>query len=317
MAISLCCFLSERLALNKTAIVRPAACYRYEDMLRDIAALRQHYPLDIRAESIGLSREGRPIMAITVGRANAAQHVLIQAGIHGREHMTALLAMMQAERLLRCGMPNDFLFHFIPMANPDGIAISQRGASQTVQSIYQSDRAAGHASGLTATEYVRAWKANAAGVDLNRNFPAEWQRIHTRAAPSSEGYRGPQPQSEPETRALIAYTLRFPFGATISYHATGSEIFYEFGPNSPANEASLSLARAVNACTRYELLPDSGNSFGGYKDWAIQQQQIPSLTIEVGKGPTPLPLREYRPIWNRNKNVPYAIAVWIAHGQPP
>ena len=52
------------------------------------------------------------------------------------------------------------------------------------------------AAGLTEPgeeAYARTWKANAAGVDLNRNFDAGWELLDGRSAPSAEGWRGSAP----------------------------------------------------------------------------------------------------------------------------
>ncbi len=88
-------------------------------------------------------------------------------------------------------------------------------------------------------------------------------------------------------------------------------IYYNFGPNSPANDGGYALAQAVNKYTRYQLEPDDGTSFGGYKDWAIEKKHIPSLTIEVGKGKSPVHSTQFPQIWRENKNVPYAVAEWV------
>lgn len=125
-------------------------------------------------------------------------------------------------------------------------------------------------------------QANARGVDLNRNFDALWENIDTTQAPSFMNYRGEAPESEPETQALVAYTDRYAFDATLSYHATGSAIYWEFGEDPAVNAASMHLAEAIKEVSAYEPLGDSGDSFGGYKDWAMLQRKIPSVTIEVG-----------------------------------
>lgn len=311
MSMIFCAALNTQVVPNRRFIVQPIENYTYAQLCEDLEALQTRYPDTLRVGSAGASREGRELFAAVAGAPGAKRHVLIQGSIHGREHMTALLAMMQLERLLYCGVPQGFNFHILPMTNPDGVSISQTGTGPfMVEAIYHSDVDAGYAR-PPKREALRDWKANAAGVDLNRNFDAGWERIDTRPAPSGANYRGPTPLSEPETRALVAYTQRFHFDVTLSYHATGSEIYFEYGANSPVNEAGLSLARAVNRCLRYALRPDSGVSSGGYKDWAIEKRGIPSLTIEIGKGDTPLSLREYRDIYTKNKDVPRAVAKWV------
>ena len=41
----------------------------------------------------------------------------------------------------------------------------------------------------------------------------------------------------------------------------------------------------------------------GYKDWALLKMKIPSVTIEIGKGESPLLENEFPEIWEKNKNV--------------
>ena len=41
----------------------------------------------------------------------------------------------------------------------------------------------------------------------------------------------------------------------------------------------------------------------GYKDWAICEKNIPSLTIEIGKETSPVPFEQYTDIWKRNQYV--------------
>ncbi len=311
MTILLCTAIGAGLTPYGRNITQITDTYTYAQLREDLTALQLRYPDTLRVGYAGTSREGRELYAAVAGKPGARYHILIHASIHAREHMGSLLVMMQLERLLQTGVPRECNIHVLPMINPDGVHISQTGTGDSLaDAIYRAD-VAGEYAKPPKRDALRVWKANAAGVDLNRNFDAGWAEVDTRPAPSGENYRGPRPESEPETRALVAYTERFPFGATISYHATGSEIFYEFGSNSPVNEVSLSLAKAVNRETGYTLAPDMGTSFGGFKDWAIEKRSIPSLTIEIGKGETPLALDEYADIWRRNKNVPRAAARWL------
>jgi len=298
--------------LQGTWIVQPRDPYTYLAMQQDMAALLAAYPDNMQLETIGTSRQGLPIPAAVIGEKDAPFQVLVQAALHGREHMTALIAMGQAEYLLQKGVPEGVCFRIVPMSNPDGAAISQTGQGGELQrKIRQADIAADHAAQEEGTSYYRLWKANAYGVDLNRNFDAGWEQIDTRPSPSREGFRGEAPFCEPESCALRDYTLLHLFSVTLSYHAMGSEIYYAFGSNSPTNETGRALGEAICRVTGYPLIPDSGTSFGGYKDWAIEALGIPSLTLELGSRPTPLPEEEFSSLWLRNRQVLFCVAEWL------
>ena len=135
------------------------------------------------------------------------------------------------------GAYGDICYHVIPMSNPDGVAIAQsRKLNSTQSAIYARDMAQGFTSD-DPEAYAALWKANALGIDLNRNFPAGWSEIDLRSEPSSQLYRGDAPFCAAETAALRDYTMRYPFDATISYHAAGSFIYYEYGNKESAISA--------------------------------------------------------------------------------
>ena len=98
---------------------------------------------------------------------------------------------------------------------------------------------------------------------------------------------------------------------TRSDHATGSVICYEYGDKQPVNSDSAALARAVKEVSGYGLEGNGGVDGAGYKDWAIDTLEIPSLTIEVGCQEAALAEREIYSIFVRNYRVLPAIARWL------
>ncbi len=289
------------------------AAYTYEQMLADMEALKTLFPELVTLDSIGRSELGLEIPVLRIGNENAEYHVLLQGAIHGREHMTAWLLMAMADYwlshdILSCG---EVCWHIIPMSNPDGVTISQSGTLNEIQEkIFESDLKLGYTESRVS-EYATLWKANGLGVDINRNFPAGWEAADAREEPSSQLYRGGEPFSSAEARALRDYTLAYNFDATISYHAQGSVIYYEYGESQPVNSESESLAKAVRNITGYPLEGSEGVDGAGYKDWAMEELGIPSLTIEVGCGDAPLEEREMYSIFARNQDVLPAIAQWL------
>ena len=293
--------------------VKPTAVYTYEQMNADLRDLEKQYPDQVTLEVVGTSELGQEIPVIRIGRVDAAYHVLIHGSIHGREHMTTWLLMALADYWLDKDLDSygDVCYHIIPMVNPDGVKISQRGRLTLAQAeLYQRELELG-LTALPMAKYAALWKANGLGVDLNYNFPAGWERIQGENMPASESYKGEKPFDAAETRLLRDYTLRYDFDVTLSYHASGSVIFYAYGSRQPVNEESLSLAHAVSKGTGYQLIGDLGNSHGGYKDWAMDELGIPSLTVEIGVEDAPLTEKELNSTFARNIRLLPAVARWL------
>ena len=293
--------------------VVPTNVYSYEQMMEDMDALRNQYPDEVTVSSIETTELGRDIPVIRLGDLNARYHVLLQGAIHGREHLTAWLLMATADYWLDHGILgySDVCYHMIPMTNPDGVIISQTGLLNDAQyEIYLSDKENGYTT-RSESSYAERWKANGEGIDINRNFPAGWELIHDRPGPSSQKYQGTKPFSAAEAVALRDYTLKFAFDATVSYHATGSLIYYSYGDQEPVNTKSKSLAKAVREISGYDLASSNGIDGAGYKDWVMEQLGIPSLTIEIGCEEAALAQREIYSIFARNYRVLPAVARWL------
>ena len=293
--------------------VAPTNVYTYEQMLSDMDALKTQYPDVVSVASIGSTELGRDIPVIRIGDLNARYHVLLQGAIHGREHLTAWLLMAMADYWLDHGILGygDVCYHIIPMTNPDGVIISQTGILNDDQhEIYLSDKQNGYTS-KSESSYANQWKANGEGIDINRNFSSGWELIDDRTGPSSQQYQGSKPFCAAEAIALRDYTLKYAFDATISYHATGSLIYYSYGDKEPVNTESKFLAKAVREISGYDLASSNGVDRAGYKDWVIEELEIPSLTIEIGCEEAALAEREIYSIFVRNYRVLPAIARWL------
>lgn len=298
-------------------VVSTTCEYTYNQLLQDISALHKRYPDLIRTEIIGVSEAGREIPVIKIGNPNGKHHVLMQGAIHGREHFTAWLLMAVAEySLVRNYLADsEVCYHIIPMTNPDGVTISQAGVLDEAQTaIYQNDLSAGY-TGSALQEYARQWKANALGIDLNRNFPSGWENSLEHEAPSSEKYRGAKPFAAAESRALRDYTLKYAFSATISFHSHGSVIYYQYGDKQPVNSLSYSLAQAVREVTGYIPTAHDGTTGAGYKDWAMDTLGIPSLTVEIGNYRTPLEQRDIYNTFYRCRELFPAIHRWLTENK--
>ena len=310
-------------------LVKVTEKYTYDQMSQDIQELASRYSSLMKVNTIGTTLDGRNLYEVVVGNINAEKHVLIHGGIHAREYMTPLLIMKQLEyslafygtasyegRLLS-DLFNKTAIHYVPMVNPDGVTISQSGIGgirseelrRTIQQCYQNDLAQGRTS-AALERYLNYWKANGRGVDLNQNFPADWDEVTSTDMPSYATYKGAAPLSEPESQALANLIQSRNWTATISYHSMGNIIYWDY-PGNTVSAQSQELANAVSAKTGYRLAGSSGH--GGFKDWLqIKENPIPSLTIEVGSVSCPMPVTEFTDVWNKNQEVWAVVLKWAA-----
>ena len=302
-------------AYMQTALdtVRLTDTYTYDEMIEDLIAFEQAYPDQVRLEIIGHSEWGTQIPVMRIGSENARRHVLLHGSIHGREHFTTWTLMAMVDYWLDRDLASygDVCYHIIPMVNPDGVSIAQSGVlPEALMEVYRADRQKGNTT-ASVTEYARQWKANGLGVDLNRNFPAGWETIDDRTGPSSEKYRGETPFSASETQALRDYTKRYNFAVTVSYHCTGSVVYYGYGNNKAVNNKSEALAYEMYKLTGYYMMPSTGVDAAGYKDWAIDSMKIPSVTVEIGGGTSPVAEREIFSIFVRTCDILPLLAKWV------
>ncbi len=303
--------------------------YTYGMLQEDIIALCTAYPDIVRFEILGQSADGRNIYQIIFGNPKAQRAAFIQASIHGREYMTTQLVMdMLAEYAANyhtgnfLGVPYEVLFeqmcfYIIPMSNPDGVTISQYGEVGILQAEnlamvrnafqWEPEKKSDYA------DYLAKWKANARGVDINRNFDAGWENLNQKIVPSAELYKGCVPESEPETQILAGAALQRRFDCVINYHARGELIYFDAAGNtaemSSCSQALAVIANQINGYRMVNCQDSSAVVLGGFGDWMMLKQGVPSITIEIGKGTCPLSQAEYPEIWNRNKEMWSRIAV--------
>lgn len=287
--------------------------YEYEMMEKDLEKLLYKHKGKIHIDSMGKSWDKREIYRIAVGRPDAARKILFTGAIHGREYITARLLIKQTEQFLESISKSgkdyeNTTVYVIPMVNPDGVALCHRGAEgirdkklrQEILKIKRQD-----AKKKADCEYFIRWKANARGVDLNRNFDAFWGKYESgNSSPSSEKYKGEYPESEIETKLLTNFTRKEKFSATVSYHSSGEVIYWDFGQRGELREKTEKMAKGVSYVTGYKIEDGWDQTDpAGYKDWAVLKMEIPSVTIEIGKGDSPLLQDEFPQIWEKNKHV--------------
>ncbi|WP_055108730.1 M14 family metallopeptidase [Paenibacillus ihumii] len=284
-------------------VVRVHEGYRYEDGIEQIGRLMARYDA-LRRVEIGTSVLGKSIAALVIG--NGPEHIHVNAAVHANEWITAPLLLRFMEELAAgqesgagpesSGCPGRELLDrltlwAVPMANPDGMNLSQDGLWPACP--YREQLLVWNGG----SDNFSGWKANIRGVDLNDQFPAGWEEERARRGsdgPASQDYGGSEPLCEPEAAALAGLTRRLRFSRVASLHTQGREIYWNYRELEPA--CSEALANRLASVSGYKAVKLTGSD-AGYKDWFISEFRRPGFTIEAGEGVNPLPAGQFETIY--------------------
>ena len=228
---------------------------------------------------IGTSMENRDIFAIEIGCGEKC--AVMAAAFHGLEYLTAAALMRFVHDFIQMQHYHQKIrVIFVPMVNPDGVEIALHGINPQLK--YHKDII----NHVGITEFTKVWQANASGVDINHNFNADWQSVLN--APSPTKYGGAYPESEPETRAVVSLLRETVPDLFIAFHSQGKEIYFDF--NGLENKLAKGNAEYIAKISGYKAATTEGTaSFGGAKDWYIQEYHKEAYTVELGTGKNPLP----------------------------
>jgi predicted deacylase len=188
---------------------------------------------------IGRSRQGRQLLATRYGFPTAPRTVVVIGLLHGDE--PAGLKVVAALRSLT--PPTDTQLWVVPSGNPDGLAAGRR--------------------------------TNAAGVDLNRNFPNSW----VYAGRGTSTYSGPKAASEPETAALVRFLSARRPALTVIFHQPlyGVDSYHA---KNPAWAQRLATAMGLPL----KSFSCGGTCHGTLTGWHNATLPGMGLTVEFGSG---------------------------------
>lgn len=280
----------------------------------NIEGLLARYPF-IANSVIGTSVMGRPLYTLRIGTGPV--RVYYSAAIHGNEWITTPVLMRFAEEYAQAyssggsiySVPAGELFsrvtlYITPMLNPDGVDLVT-GYINGGGYYMQAQQISRHYPDI---RFPDGWKANINGVDLNLQFPAEWERAreikYARGftSPAPRDFVGYAPLTEPEVQAAFDFTQNISPALILAYHTQGEIIYWKFADYEPPR--SLEIGETMSEASGYilELTPES-SGYAGYKDWFIQDFNRPGYTIECGTGVNPLPLSQFERIYYDNLGI--------------
>jgi len=270
--------------------------YTFERMQQDLNKLMEIYPF-ITLQSIGTSVMGKPIIEVQIGKGPTS--IQMNGSMHANEWITTpaimaylndyLLAVTNSEALNGIASFPLYVQHtlsIVPMVNPDGVNLVLDGLP--MQEPYRSEV---YKINDYSTDFS-GWKANIRGVDLNKQFPALWERDAVKGpqSPAPRDFSGTAPLTEPEAIAMVKLAEDRHFDILIAFHTQGQEIYWGFEGYEPP-ESEVIVTRMAQA-SGYEAIQNV-NSTAGYKDWFIMNFRKPGFTVELGLGENPLPIEQF------------------------
>ncbi|WP_409302938.1 M14 family zinc carboxypeptidase [Peribacillus sp. SCS-155] len=292
--------------------VNPNQVYSYSDMIADIKELKRAYPDLIQYKSIGKSEYGRNIYAVSLG--TGPSKVFINGSHHAREWMTTTVNMNMIDKYAFAYKKQQKLggydvqkllknttIWFIPMVNPDGVTLQQGGLKYFPKSVHSAIIKMNNGS-----KNFKRWKANAKGVDLNRQYNAKWYGIEGPNSPSYKNYRGKAPHTAREVQAVLSFVNSIDPEVSISYHSSGQIIFWNYEQSGSRYTRDYAYAKTLGKMTGYDLVyPKSFKSGGGFSDWFSRTTLKPAFTIEIAPyaGETHVPVSRFPGVWQKNSTI--------------
>jgi len=224
----------------------------YEESTDIFKEYQKKFPNNFKIESIGETWEKREINLITIsGDINTADEkpALFYTGtIHAREWIGHELAIEFTKYILENIQHDPTLqkylkkstIYMVPCANPDGYEYSR-----THFSFWRKNR--------------RVNADGSYGVDLNRNFPIGYVKS---TSTTSNVYGGPEPFSEPETKALRNFVETHEnITIALDYHSQGNVFFpaHDFRHEDTVDTTDMNILCANMA---EEIRKISGREYG-------------------------------------------------------
>lgn len=202
-----------------------------------------------QAFSYGTSVRGRALTAYLFGASGPV--TMFVGGIHGNEPSSTTLMRSWINQLE--ANPTRYAgkrILVVPAINPDGLAANTR--------------------------------ANARGVNLNRNFPTDtWSRSIKDTDGTHPDGGGEKPLSEPEALALANLSKQYRPRLMLSFHAIGSLVVGDPGGYSEGYAAKYASTVGYKNSTSNGAADFNYDITGTYEDWTYRYAGIPSMVLEL------------------------------------
>lgn len=269
-------------------VVDPYQTYTYDQMEQDLDQLKENYGDLLEVRTIGKSVLGKDLYAVRIG--NEDNTILVEASHHAREWISTNLTMKKLDRYAYKYVQNEKIgefnireilddvgIWFVPMVNPDGVTLHQKGLDGIPEEYH--DEFVDYNVDWAGEDFY-LWKANINGVDLNRQYPADWEDSDCTGVRFAMNYKGEEPLSEPESQALYEFTKETKPLSAISYHTRGQVIFWYY--HNKHLERDQEIGDQLSELTGYTLYPPRPDYRGAnFNDWFIQKFDRPAYILEL------------------------------------
>lgn len=273
--------------------VKPAKIRKYhpeiwwtpEKIDATIDRIGQKYADQVEIREVGKTVEGRPLRAIFAG--NPDRRIVLIGAVHVSESGPELI-LPAVEGILK---DNPELLKEVGIAALPCMTLDQRNV-------------------LLSTGHTLYMRKNANGVDLNRNFNADW--AYREKNPKIQTYQGTKPESEPEIHAIKNLLAQSNPLAIFSLHSIASLSNGLFLCPRQAyrdkNQPYLDLCKQITRTYAegmygkdvdkyYEMVSSYAPATLG--EWVYQDLKIPSFDLELDSNPL---VRKYAfsdtiPLW--------------------
>ncbi|MCB9476059.1 MAG: DUF2817 domain-containing protein [Deltaproteobacteria bacterium] len=235
--------------------------YDYDSMVDQIEEWESTYPGLVQVTELGPTQGGtRSVWMVKISdnvtENEAEPRVIFDGSIHGDEQIAEEVVMEFMDRLLSGyasadeygALVDDFEMYFVPIVNPDGFEVPRR--------------------------------TNSRGVDLNRNFPINWNG------------GGSDPASEAEVRAMTDWYIESAAALAIQYHSGSEVVNYPLDSTpqpAPDEPLYISLSNLYGDIADYPIT----NGYDWYKVEGISEETsymaagTMSVIVEISNTKTP------------------------------
>ncbi|XP_012705978.2 carboxypeptidase O isoform X1 [Fundulus heteroclitus] len=251
--------------------------------------MEKDHPDVVTVVDYGRTYEKRTISLLKIGLKTEAKKkaVWMDCGIHAREWIAPAFCQYFVRQILHAYKTDDKMaamltnmdFYITPVLNIDGYIFSWKDSSTR---LWRKNRSPGPSG-------------DCYGVDLNRNFDANWGTVGVSSNCSSNIYCGTGPISEPEAQAVAYFvgSRKEDFLCFLTIHSYGQLLLIPYGhPNFTASNydelmtvgqgAAEAIWRVHGKKYTVGTSPDVlyANS-GSSRDWARMQEIPLTFTFEL------------------------------------